>query len=86
MNLRGEFESAWKAGGDYRFLAELVHRYQRQTPSAGEAYATLQQLWLDNGFDDGTYETPLQDKLEYVWKSSGTSSRRKMNGIPKPQL
>jgi len=66
MNLRGEFESAWRAGGDYDSLLTLVHRYQQQhAVTSTEAYATLQQLWLDNGFDDGTYETPLQDKLEY---------------------
>jgi len=66
MNLRGEFEAAWKAGDEFESLLALVHRYQKQGLAATEAYGILEQLWLDNGFDDCEHTTPLQDKLEYV--------------------
>jgi hypothetical protein len=66
MNLRGEFETAWKAGDDHDSLLALVYRHQQQGLAATEAYAILQQLWLDNGFDDCDRANPLQDNLEYV--------------------
>jgi hypothetical protein len=66
MNLRGEFETSWKAGDDYDSLLALVHRHQGQGLAVSEAYGILQQLWLDNGFDDCDGSSPLQDKLEYV--------------------
>jgi hypothetical protein len=67
MNLRGEFEKAWKAGQDYDCLLTLVHEQQRRLGmNATEAYAILQQLWLDNGFNDSADTNPLQDKLEYI--------------------
>ncbi|MBV9558460.1 MAG: hypothetical protein JO254_15430 [Pseudolabrys sp.] len=67
MNLRGEFEKAWRAGNDYDSLLMLVHELQRRNGmSATEAYSVLQQLWLDNGFNDSPDANPLQDRLEYV--------------------
>ena len=66
MNLRGEFESAWKAGANHDSLLALAHRHQQQGLSATDAYGILQQLWLDNGFDDCEEFGPLQNNLEYV--------------------
>ena len=66
MNLQSEFESAWKAGADHDSLLALVRRYQQQGLTVTEAYAILQQLWLDNGFDDCDGADPLQDNLESV--------------------
>jgi hypothetical protein len=67
MNLRGEFEKAWKAGHDYDSLLSLVHEQQQRVGmNATEAYSILQQLWLENGFNDSHDANPLQDKLEYV--------------------
>jgi hypothetical protein len=66
MQLRSEFERAWRAGDDHDSLLALVHRHEQQGLAAREAYAILQQLWLDNGFDNSDGDHPLQDKLEYV--------------------
>ena len=66
MNLRGEFETAWRAGDDYDSLLALVDRHERQGLAVTEAYGILQQLWLDNGFDNCDGSGPLQDKLEFV--------------------
>ena len=67
MHLRGEFEKAWRGGNDYDSLLTLVHQHQqRHGQTATEAYTILQQLWLDNGYDDSDEASPLQDKLEYV--------------------
>jgi hypothetical protein len=66
MNLRSEFEKAWRAGNDHDSLLALVHRHQQHGVPAHEAYGILQQLWLDNGFDDSEGTNPLQDNLEYV--------------------
>jgi hypothetical protein len=66
MNLRSEFEKAWKAGDDHNSLLALVHRHEQKGLAATEAYGILQQLWLDNGFDDCDGPGPLQDNLEYV--------------------
>jgi hypothetical protein len=66
MNLRGEFETAWKAGGDHDSLLALVHRHQEKGLAVTEAYGILQQLWLDNGYDDCDHTGALQDNLEYV--------------------
>jgi hypothetical protein len=66
VDLRGEFETAWKAGHDQDSLLALVHRHQEQGLAAREAHAILQQLWLDNGFDDCDGSSPPQDNLEYV--------------------
>jgi hypothetical protein len=66
MNLRGEFETAWKAGDDHDSLLALVHRHQQLGLAASEAYTILQQLWRENGFDDCESTNQLQDNLEYV--------------------
>ena len=66
MNLRDEFEAAWRAGSDYDFLLALVRRHQQQGLTATEAYWILHQLWLGNGFDDCDECGPLQNNLEYV--------------------
>jgi hypothetical protein len=63
MNLRAEFEIAWRAGKDHDALLELVHA-QGLPPK--EAYQVLEQLWLDCGFDDVEQASPMQDNLEYV--------------------
>lgn len=66
MNLRGEFETAWKAGDDFDALLELVHRHQQQGLPAREAYWILHKLWLDCGFDDCDRPSELQNNLEYI--------------------
>lgn len=66
MNLRSEFETAWKAGDDHDSLLDLVHRHQQQGLTAREAYALLHELWLNNGFDDSDGANDLRDNLEYV--------------------
>jgi hypothetical protein len=66
MNLRSEFETAWKAGNDHDSLLGLVHRHQQQGLTAREAYSLLHELWLDNGFDDSDGANDLRDNLEYV--------------------
>jgi hypothetical protein len=66
MNLRAEFEIAWKTGNDHDSLLTLVHRYQQQGLATSEVYAILQQLWLDNGFDNCENTSTLQNNLEYV--------------------
>jgi hypothetical protein len=66
MNLRGEFETAWKAGNDHDSLVELVHRHQQQGLAAREAYWILHKLWLDCGFDDSDRPSALQNELEYI--------------------
>ena len=63
MNLRGEFEIAWKAGEDHDALLELVHH---QGVPPGEAYQILHQLWLECKFDDVERSSTLKDNLEYV--------------------
>ena len=82
MDLRGEFETAWKAGDDYDSLLALVQRRQQQGFAPTEMYGILQQLWLDNGFDDCDGSTPLQDKLEYVLESSGMNNPRRHKASP----
>jgi hypothetical protein len=66
MNLRGEFETAWRAGDDPDSLLALVHRHRQRGLAATEAYGILEQLWLENGFDDCDGSSPLQNNLEYV--------------------
>lgn len=66
MNLRGEFETAWKAGLGHDSLLELVRRHQQQGVAVQQAYRILHQLWLDCGFDDSDRASALQDNLEYV--------------------
>ena len=69
MNLRGEFERAWKSDDNHDSLLALVRRHQEQGLAVTEAYGILQRLWLDNGFDDCDESGPLQDNLEYVLES-----------------
>jgi hypothetical protein len=64
MNLRGEFETAWRGGNDFDSLLELVRRYEQNGLAPREAYWILQNLWLENGFNDSDGDNPLQDKLE----------------------
>lgn len=66
MNLRAEFETAWRAGKDHDALLELVHHHQEQGVPPKEAYRVLHQLWLECGFDDVLESSPMQDDLEYV--------------------
>lgn len=66
MNLRAEFETAWKAGNDHDFLLALVHRYGQIGLAPREAYWILHKLWLDCGFDNSDGTNPLQDNLEYI--------------------
>jgi hypothetical protein len=66
MSLRDDFETAWKAGDDHDSLLALVRRHQEQGLGARKAYDMLQQLWLENGYDDCEGTNPLQDNLEYI--------------------
>ena len=66
MNLRAEFETAWKAGNDHDSLLELVHRYEQIGLAPRETYWILHKLWLDCGFDNSDGTSSLQDNLEYI--------------------
>jgi hypothetical protein len=66
MNLRSDFEAAWKAGEGHDTLLELVRRHKTQGLPVQEAYQILLQLWLECGFNDAEQSSALQDNLEYV--------------------
>lgn len=63
MDLRSEFELAWKGGGDFDSLLELVHRHERQGLAPREAYWILHKLWAKCGYDD----CEQSDELLLVW-------------------
>lgn len=66
MNLKDEFRTALRNGANYDAVLELVHRHQAQGLLLQDAYAILQQIWLEFGFDKVEVGSRLQDDLEYV--------------------
>jgi hypothetical protein len=70
MALNQEFLAGLQNGMDHDSLLDMVHRYQRRGMSPREAYDTLQQIWLDFGFDKIEEGSGLQDNLEYVMEKT----------------
>lgn len=66
MDLKNEFLTALRDGKDHDALLELVHRHQVQGLPPQKAYALLQQIWLEFGFDKVDEGSRLQNDLEYV--------------------
>ena len=66
MDLRSEFETAWKGGESHDALLELVHGHMARGMSAQDAYHMLHKLWQECGFDDADEPCSRQDQLEYV--------------------
>lgn len=72
MNFKDYFLTALRAGEDYDALMELVNRHCAQGLSIDAAYASLQEIWLEHGFDttvaeEGTLQDALESVMEKVW-------------------
>jgi hypothetical protein len=72
MDFKNDFLAALRAGGDYHALMELVRRHRGERLSVDAAYAALQEIWLEHGFDamvakEGTLQDTLEAVMEKVW-------------------
>lgn len=68
MNPKRDFKKALEAGSGHAVLLELVREYKHVGLSQRAAYDTLQELWLEYGFDNDPHEgeNEIRDDLEYV--------------------
>ena len=66
MDFKHEFLMALRAGKDYDALMDLVRCHRLQGLTLRAAYETLEQIWLEYGFNEGGEESALQDNLEAV--------------------
>jgi hypothetical protein len=58
--------TALRAGADYEALMELGRVHRSQGLSLDAAYESLQQIWLEHGFDHRQEEGGIKDTLEAV--------------------
>ncbi|HYV35485.1 MAG TPA: hypothetical protein VE988_07265 [Gemmataceae bacterium] len=65
MDFKQDFLTALAAGKGYESLMELVRRHRIQGLTLEAVYKSLQQIWLDHGFDESEGQ-PMQDDLETV--------------------
>jgi hypothetical protein len=66
MDLRSEFEKAWRAGEPHDVLLDLAHAHIARGMSVQDAYRTLEKLWQECGYDNTDECCSLQDNVEYV--------------------
>jgi hypothetical protein len=59
MTFKQEFLEALEFGRKHDSLLELIRKRQ-------PIYDTLQEVWLDLGFDEKTDASPVRDELEFV--------------------
>jgi hypothetical protein len=66
MTFKQEFLAALQAGKPDEVLLKIVREWQGQFASQREVYDILQEIWLEQGFDERSGGGPIQDSLEYV--------------------
>jgi len=66
MTFKQEFLAALRSGKTHESLLGLVRRYQQPVSNPQEIYETLQEIWLELGFDAKQEGSPTRDELEYV--------------------
>jgi hypothetical protein len=66
MDLRSEFEKAWRAGEPYDALLAIAHAHIVGGTPVLDAYQRLHELWQECGYDSADESCPLQDNVEYV--------------------
>ena len=71
MTLKQAVLAALSSGESHDALLDLIHSHQSQGLAAEEAYDTLEQIWLEFGFDQkddgGTLRENLEWVMEKVW-------------------
>ena len=65
---KSQLREALDKGAGYEHLKELVRQYYAVGCTKSEAYETLQQIWLDYGYDNDEHSEPdsKRDELEYL--------------------
>jgi hypothetical protein len=65
---KSQIREALESGATYDSLREVLKQYYDLGCSKSEAYETLQQLWLEYGYDDDEHDQPdpRRDELEYL--------------------
>jgi hypothetical protein len=66
MTFKQEFLEALESGRKHDSLLELIRKRQPQFANKQQIYDTLQEVWLDLGFDEKTDASPVRDELEFV--------------------
>jgi hypothetical protein len=63
-----ELRDALERGAKFDALIELVRESYAAGWTKDEAYETLQQIWLEFGYDDDDHDAPdpKRDELEYL--------------------
>jgi hypothetical protein len=72
-NFKAQVRAALEQKADPEPLIELTRRYYASGGSPSAAYESMQELWLEHGFDDDDHAQPnpsrdaLEFALERIW-------------------
>jgi hypothetical protein len=70
MSFKQDFLEALTTGADHQALLDVVCRHQEKGLTPQEAYQTLEQVWLEFGFDETEAGGAMRDELEFVMEKA----------------